>query len=238
MVHAATTNAHARRPTSASTSSIATTSSTSRSRTPTVAITSPRSSSSMDCRERRCRLWWVDLRDSLWWFPLILCPLFLCSDGSAAWRLRNELTAEKLHPRGRVRIGEGAGRLPAHPRQERRAVQLVLQVEGHRRVHQHVFLVPRVLHAARRRLHQSAEVARGRQRLVARPGRLHQRLVAEVPSAQRRHAWRLVSCYFPFCYDDSFKLGKDSLSNDAGWDWVGRVHMLGHINNRVLLSAD
>lgn len=114
------------------------------------------------------------------------CPAH--RDGRPSDGLRAQRAVPFLHPRGRVRVAEGAGRVPAPAGPRRRAVQLVLSLEGHRRVHQHVLLVPGVRHAARR---PSAQVLQGRERVVARGRRVHDQLVAGArPRALAEHLRR------------------------------------------------
>jgi len=96
-------------------------------------------------------------------------------DGRPSDRLRAQRALPVVHPRGRVRVAEGARRVPAPAGPRRRAVQLVLPLEEHRRVHQYVLLVPSVRDAARR---PPAKVLQGRERVVARGGRVHEQLVA------------------------------------------------------------
>lgn len=103
-------------------------------------------------------------------------------DGCPSDWLRSQRAVSFLHPRGRVRVAQGARRVLASVGPRRRSVQLVLSLEGHRRVHQHVLLVPGVRHAARR---PSAQVLQGRERVVAGRGCLHDQLVARA----RPHAF-------------------------------------------------
>lgn len=137
----------------------------------------------------------------------------MCLDGRTSWGLWDELTSTELHSCRWVRVGERVSRLPSHPWRKRRALQLVLQVEGDRRVHQHVLLVSRLFNASRRGLDKSTQMVWRRQRLVARPRSLHKRLVEEVPGSQRCHDGWLVYCYFSLvCYEDNFLISRDATS--------------------------
>ena len=115
-------------------------------RTQTVAITSRRNSSSMDFRETCYQLLWVVNYERTTMQLRLTFTMWL--DGSSARRLRNELTPAKFHPHRRVWLAEGTCRISSHLRQKRWTLQLVLQVERNWRVHQHLFLVQSVQHAA------------------------------------------------------------------------------------------
>lgn len=80
-------------------------------------------------------------------------------DGCPSNGLRAQRAVPFLHPRGRIRVTEGARRVPASVGPRRRSVQFVFSLEGHRRVHQHVLLVPGMRHVTRR---PSAQVLQGR----------------------------------------------------------------------------
>jgi hypothetical protein len=123
---------------------------------------------------------------SYWWgwgstLRLLLLLLFqpkrpADSDGGPAWRLWPHCTIPLLHPRGWIRVPRGTCCIFASPRHGRRALQLVLSVEGYRRIHQHVLFLSLVRYAAR---WLPPQVVPGRQWLVARSGHLHRRIVAE-----------------------------------------------------------
>lgn len=104
-------------------------------------------------------------------------------DGRAPNRLRPQRAISLVHPRGRVRIAERARRVSAPPGPGRRALQLVLPVEGHRRVHQHVLLVSRLRDATRR---SAVEALQRRERMVARRRYLHDEFVARARLSSRR----------------------------------------------------
>ncbi|KAL1470690.1 hypothetical protein MTO96_024107 [Rhipicephalus appendiculatus] len=70
-------------------------------------------------------------------------------DGRPAFGLRARFARSLVHPRGGLPVGEGAGRIPAPAGPQRYSVQRVPALEGLRRIHQHLLLVPPVRHAAR-----------------------------------------------------------------------------------------
>jgi len=115
---------------------------------------------------------------------------FTGCDGRAARGLRADSAQAVVRARGRLRVAQAIGRVPAAVGRRRRAVQRVLPVERHRRVYRHKVLLSAVRNAARRR--RAQQTLPEHQRLVARPGRLQQRYAVAAVHRVVRRGWRIV----------------------------------------------
>lgn len=101
-----------------------------------------------------------------------------CNGGSSDG-LRAQLAVSFLYPCRRIRVAERTRWVSASTGPRRRSVQFIFSLEGHRRIHQHVFLVPGVCHDTRR---PSTKVLQGCKRMVARGRRVHYQLMARTRS--------------------------------------------------------
>ena len=96
-------------------------------------------------------------------------------NGRASNGLRSERSLPLVHSRGWVWVTERACRVSSSFGPRRRIVQFVLSLERYRRVYQHVLLVPRLRHVARR---PAVKILQGRERMVERRWNMHDDFVA------------------------------------------------------------